>query len=301
MRRGLTVLLALSLLLLSGGAFALDGKPGPLVDAGWLAAHHRDAGIVVLDVRDDRRDYVAGHVPGALFTEFADDWRQMVKGVRDMLPPTEKMAKLIGNLGIGNADHVVIVAAGIETKDMAAATRAYWTFKMLGHDAVSILDGGMRAYADIGAETDKRPAKRPPQAFKATQQNHALADTADVARAVAADSVVLVDNRLTARFKGMVRHAEIMRAGTIPNAVNTPATSLFKPRSGFFIGKEALQASFAAVDAAKPAIVFCDNGHWASLTWFALSELLGRRDVRLYDGSLAAWARDPRNPMTLPR
>ena len=62
-----------------------------------------------------------------------------------MLPPVEQISSLIGGLGIDNEDHVLLIPFGTSSSKMGTATRVYWTFKVLGHDKVSILNGGMAA------------------------------------------------------------------------------------------------------------------------------------------------------------
>ena len=68
------------------------------------------------------------------------------EGIAGMLPPVDQISNLIGSLGIVNQDHVVLIPYGNSSSKMGTATRIYWTFKVLGHDKVSILNGGMAAY-----------------------------------------------------------------------------------------------------------------------------------------------------------
>ena len=120
----------------------------PLVNAGWVKDNIGKPDVVFLDVRGSAGAFRAGHIPGAVFTSYGrDKWRVEMQGVPGMLPPLKNLEKLIGGLGIGNDTHVVLVPGGYSSGDMGIATRIYWTFKVLGHDAVSILDGGFLAYA----------------------------------------------------------------------------------------------------------------------------------------------------------
>ena len=291
---------AISIALSASMAAASDARA--LVDADWLDQHFRSPGIVVLDVRGDRRSYIAGHVPGAVYTDYNEEWRRTVKGIPDLLPTVEKLADVIGKLGIGNADHVIVVGAGIESADMAIAARIYWTLKSIGHGKVSILDGGMRAYSDRQFETVKPPSKPAPKKFMAKFRNDWLATAEDV-RNAKDNHRTLIDARAKSGFSGLIRATEVIRAGTIPDAVNVPAAAVLRPRLGIFEAAPTLEAAFAAagVERTAPAIVFDDTALLASLTWFGLSEILGRPDIRLYDGSLAAWSRSPGNPVIVPK
>ena len=132
------------LVTLSGNALAAD----PLVDAAWAKANAGKAGIVFIDFQP-ATDFMRGHIPGAVNSNFAKDgWREerVSDKVPDMLAEPNKLAELIGKLGIDNDTHVVMVPPGLNSTDMGIGTRIYWTFKVLGHDKVSLLDGGMAAY-----------------------------------------------------------------------------------------------------------------------------------------------------------
>lgn len=149
------VLLAIVLGLgLGGGALAAKPQSQPLVDTAWLSGHLGSPGLVVIDVRAPAKDvdpYAAGHVPGARAAAYSSfGWRATVDGVREQLPPIPQIETLIAGLGVGPRSHVVIVPAGETATDFGAATRVYWTFKVLGHEAVSILDGGWRAWTAAG-------------------------------------------------------------------------------------------------------------------------------------------------------
>ena len=122
----------------------------PLVDAAWAVSHIGQENIRFLDIRAGGGAVSdAGHIPGAVFSDyFRAGWRVTgAGGTPGMLPPVADLEILVGGLGIANASHVIIVARGLSAIEMASAARVYWTFKVLGHDAVSILDGGFLAYA----------------------------------------------------------------------------------------------------------------------------------------------------------
>jgi len=44
-------------------------------------------------------------------------------------------------------------------------------------------------------------------------------------------------------------------------------------------------------------VSFCNTGQAAATNWFVLAELLGRSDVRLYDGSMSEWTQDEKRPV----
>ncbi len=236
--------------------------------------------------------YLGGHIPGAVHSDYLKDgWRTKVDGVPGQLPPVANLENLIGGLGIGNDSHVVLVAGGVSALDMGSATRVYWTFKVLGHDAVSILDGGYKAYAADPANPVETGWNTPRAvAFKASFRPELIADR-EAVQAAMAKGVPLIDMRPPAQYRGEKSHPAAKRAGTIPGAVNVPESQITVD-GGRFVGSERVGELLKAVGVTGKgeSIAFCNTGHWASLGWFAESEIRGNKQVRLYDGSMVEWS-----------
>ena len=280
----------------------------PLVDADWLKANLGKPGIVVLSARTvPRKIYEQAHVPGAVYTSYGKDrWRVMNRaGVPSMLPPVAYLEKLFGSLGIGNSSHVVVVPSGNSSSDVGIATRIYWTFKVLGHDRISILNGGWRSWARIDKQTRKpvNPiaagvVKPKPQVFKASLRKQMLVSEDEIKQALTGKAQ-LVDNRTRDYFVGISKSSKALRAGTLPGAKNLPQTWLTKNGRGKFRDKAQLEKIYKAVDVATKGdqIMFCNTGHQATIAWFVSSEILGNRKARMYDGSLAAWTRVKNAPV----
>lgn len=275
----------------------------PLVDAGWLKANLGKAGVVVLDVTG--KPSTGAHIPGAVFTHYKkDNWRvdgmNNGKKVSGLLPPVDKLEALIGGLGIGNDDHVVIVANGSGATEMGVATRLYWTFKVLGHDEVSILNGGMNAWrGDKGNPLDKAAVKPAAKTFKADFQPALLATAADVRKAVGNGDVTLIDSRTAEQHLGINKSGAVAAYGTVPGAVSVPAIYATENGGGKFRETDAMQRLYTASKAPTggKAITFCNTGHWASIGWFVNSEILGNKSTAMYDGSMAEWTTDESNPV----
>jgi len=288
-------LTAIGALFLSSYAFAAT----PLVDAAWIKANSCNENVRVLDIRNaldggSRTDYLKGHIPCAVYTDYLKDgWRTAVNNVPGQLPPTDKIAKLIGDLGIDNKTHVVIYHHGKNALDLASATRVYWTFKVLGDDNVSILNGGYLAYkADKTNPIEKGNNKVEAKVFKASLRPEMIATAADVKAAIGDGKTQLVDIRPNHQYIGVNRHPKAKRFGTIPGAKSLPESWLTANGGGSLRDKPALTALYAAagVDPAGQQIQFCNTGHWASLGWFVNSEIMGNKKVKLYDGSMVEWS-----------
>lgn len=277
----------------------------PLVDAEWLAQHLNGDNLVVLDIRNridggSRAAYGAGHIPGAVYSNYLQaGWRVQRDGMPGMLPPIDHLEALIGRLGIGNQSHVVIVPGGVSALDYGSATRVYWTFKVLGHDAVSILNGGYAGWTRDASRPVETGINTPQQApFKASFRPQLRATREDVAKAMSS-GIALIDHRPPAHFTGASKPGFVQRYGTVPGAVNIPQGAFFQAETGKFADAETL-AKLWAVQGVKPddgQITYCNTGHWATLGWFAASELLGYQDMAMYDGSMADWAAQAEFPM----
>ncbi|CAO3409371.1 sulfurtransferase [Azospirillum largimobile] len=278
-----------------------DSRISPLVDVSWLKSRLDTPGIVVLDVRTPPS---GGFIPGAVHSDYATaGWRTVVGGGAGMLPEPAVLEGLIGGLGIGNGDHVVLVAAGANASDMGNATRVYWTFKMLGHDAVSVLDGGFAAWASAGGPVVPQPAVRRPTGFSARSRSDLRATLAEVEAAVKDGSVPLHDARSAEQFAGKAKSPQARAAGTIPGAVNLDIAPLFSAADHRFASAETVKtmADRAGLPLQDQPITFCNTGHLASVSWFVLSEIAGVPGVRLYDGSMSEWSADPERPLQTER
>lgn len=279
----------------------------PVVDVAWVKATLGKPGVVVLDLRPTAAAYLTGHIPGAIYTDYAKSgWREKNKdGVDGMLPETSKVEKLIGSLGIDNDTHVILVPEGRNAADVGTATRVYWTFKVMGHDKVSILDGGHLAWIKE-VDKDKRPVnpletadiKPHAKAFKAAFRADMIVTKADVQKAIA-DKTPLVDNRPPDFFQGLTMSPAAKRAGTLPGAQSVPEAWLTQNNGGTFRKPAQLAALYktAGVATNGAQINFCNTGHWASLGWFVSSEILGNKQAKMYDGSMAEWTADASLPV----
>ncbi len=293
------------LLLAASGGSALAASAQPLVDANWVKENSCKPGVVVLDVRSEidrgsEMEYLRGHIPCAIYSDFMKGgWRAKVNNVPAMLPPLPQISKLIGSLGIDNNTHVVVYSAGTSATSMGASTRVYWTFKVLGDNNVSILNGGYAGYVANKANKIQTGMNKPkPATFSAHFRPELDATEAEVEKAMK-QHVLLVDNRPSDQYLGINHVPLAKRSGTIPGAKNLPESWFTENNGGEF--RDVAQLKKLYKDAGIPTkgaqINFCNTGHWASVGWFASHELLGNKQARMYDGSMVEWSADPKAPI----
>ncbi len=278
-------------------AFAAE----PLVSSEWVKANLGKPGIVFVDLQGER-NFRRAHIPGAVGTDYRS-WRvHGANGTPQVMPPVAELEKLIGALGIDNKTHVVLTPIGQTPGDLAAATRIYWTFKALGHEKISILDGGLITYAiRKNIPLAKGSFTPQPKIYKASPQPGFSADKEDMLRAIK-DKITIVDARTPGEYTGK-RFGRGERPGAVPGALLLPHYTLFNEKTGKLFDKEQLKELFkqAKVPLSGDQIAYCHTGHRATVNWFVASELLGNKAARLYDASMIEWAKDKNLPMIMPK
>jgi thiosulfate/3-mercaptopyruvate sulfurtransferase len=277
-----------------------DGTSGErkwLVETAWLAERLSAPDIVVLDGtmhlptagRDARKEFLDGHIPGALFFDI-DAISDRKSSLPHMLPPATEFASHMRKLGIGDGSHVIVY----DTLGLYSAARVWWMFRTMGFQNVAVLNGGLKKWKAEGRPIeDGAPPPRQPRHFTARFHAGLVRDKADVQAVVASKSAQIVDARSAARFKGAEPEPRKgLRSGHIPGSKNVPYASLLAA-DGTMKPNGELAAIFAAagVDISGPIVTSCGSGVTAGVVALALAEL-GRLDVPVYDGSWTEWGHE---------
>lgn len=273
-----------------------------VVNADWLAARLEEPGIKVLDAswmmpqsgRDARAEHAAGHIPGARFFDIdliADERsdRTGETGLPHMMPSPERFAEAVGALGVGNEDFVILY----DVHGLMSAARAWWMFRVFGHDRVAILDGGLPAWKRAGYPVTAEPTTVAPARFQARFHPELVRSVEEMRDNLDSRRDQVLDARSPGRFKG--DEAEPWpgrRAGHIPGSLNLPYNELLDPANGLMRPADQLSECFstAGVDLSRPVVTSCGSGITAAVLALGL-HLAGARDVAVYDGSWAEWGR----------
>jgi thiosulfate/3-mercaptopyruvate sulfurtransferase len=279
----------------------------PLVSPQWLNEHRKDPGVVVLDVRSaidggGEKAYLAAHIPGSIHSDYdKPGWRVTVHNVPFMLPSILEIQNLVGDLGIDEKSHVVVVPAGVHFTDFGSAARVYWTLKVAGVTDVSILDGGVAGWKAAGLATESGPSPAPsPKTIDAEGDTSSLAQLADVVKIAQSGGATLLDARPASFFTGKERAPKAQAYGHIPGAIDLDSDAFYDDKANR-LKPQAELAAIASKIPAGPVVTYCNTGHWSATDWFVLHELLGRKDVKLYDGSMVEWSMDPQRPVVSDR
>ncbi|QDQ87747.1 sulfurtransferase [Alcaligenaceae bacterium SJ-26] len=283
----MTFLSRFFVLLLACSASAVT-LASPLVTPAELNVLRQNDNVRIIDIRSVDA-YTKNHIPGAVSAPYAA-WRGPAASPGE-LPAVGKLTELVRSLGLDPDVRAIVVSSGENTSDFGAAARVYWTLKYLGLNDLSILNGGVQAWADAGLPQDDRVVQVAASSYEPVLNDALIATQADVQSSLDSPTTRLVDARPANFFRGEVKAPTASVPGTIRGAVNLEHERWFKPGSNQIVSaEEAKQIAHDAFESpADETISFCNTGHWAATDWFALSELAGQENVRLYPASLAEW------------
>ncbi|TAM86181.1 MAG: sulfurtransferase [Candidimonas sp.] len=268
----------------------------PLVTPAELNAIDHDANVRVIDIRP-ANEYAAGHIPGAVSAPYPQ-WRGPANDP-GKLPPEDKLTALVRNLGLNADTHAIVVSSGANSTDFGGSARVYWTLKYLGLTDLSVLNGGLKAWTDAKLPQDRIVPTVAPTQYVVRLDRSLIATTRDVAAQVGNAQTRLIDARPRPFYLGNVKAPTALVPGTIKGAINLENGKWFLPGTAIFVSPEKAR-EIASRELSQPrqeTISFCNTGHWAATDWFALSEVVGIKNVRLYPASLAEWTHDPKLPM----
>jgi thiosulfate/3-mercaptopyruvate sulfurtransferase len=269
----------------------------PLVSPSWLAARLQSPNTIVLDATlppvgvtppiDTHARYLANHIPGAIFFDI-EKLSDHGTPLPHMLPTAEAFSRSMSALGVSNNATIIIY----EQDGVFSAPRAWWTLRTFGVQHVYVLDGGLRAWTEAGLPTESGPVHYAPSTFHATLNHEAVKNLAQLKAELNTHQQIL-DARSAARFNGTAPEPRPgLSSGHMPGATSVPFTELVE--DGRLKSADKLQQIFTAknIDLQQPITTTCGSGVTAAVIALSL-ELIGAKNVSLYDGSWAEYAQQP--------
>jgi len=267
----------------------------PIVSTDWLEKNLANPKVTVIDIRKVE-DYKAGHIPNAVSAVYGS-WAVMKSGLRNELPPVDDLFDVIGSAGIGADSIVVLVGKADNVPNRTDVTRVAWTLKYAGIQNVAILDGGYDKWVaeKKTVSTDAVKPKAKPYQGKVDEKLFVKKDYVmnNVGKAI------IVDVREPDFYQGNKKLDFVAKPGRIKGSVSLPTSQACK-KDGTFKTKDelaSLVANAVGKDTSKEIIVYCDTGKVCTAWGFIMSELLGYKNVKDYDGSTEEWMKDPKAPV----
>ncbi len=269
--------------------------PSPLVSTDRLAAQLARPDLVILDTswylpvtgRSARDEFRAGHIPGAVYFDL-DLASDPGSDLPHMLPSEVQFAGYAGGLGVGSGSDVVVYDA---SGTNLSAARAWWMFRVFGHDRVHLLDGGLEKWKAEGRPLDAGEPAPAPASFTARLDRSLVRSRAEVARALATGAAQVLDARSAGRFSGAEPEPRPgLPSGHMPGALGLPYTELVRS-DGTALDPAAVRARLevAGITFDRPVIAGCGSGVTACNLLLALHRV-GHQSAFLYDGSWTEWA-----------
>ncbi len=261
-----------------------------LVDTQWVENHLGDDSVRIVEVDENTALYAEAHIPGAIGFDWKRDLQDQVK--RDFLGPAD-FGELFGSRGISN-EHTVVLY-GDRNNWFAAYT--YWYLKYYGHENVKLINGPREKWISEGRPVNSEVPSYSAQQFTANEGDAAIRAKRDEVLGALGSSTRLVDVRSPQEFSGELismagyEQEGAQRSGHIPGAASVPWAQAVKEDGTFKSADELreLYDSKGVTNGGDPIIAYCRIGERSAHTWFVLHELLGRDDVKNYDGSWTEW------------
>lgn len=244
-----------------------------IVDASWA-----------LDGSDMKAAWQSEHLPGAVFFDL-ETVRDSSSVLPHMAAPPEVFAQAVGQMGISAEDYVVVY----DRFGLFSAARIWWNFKLMGHDRVTVLQGGLLAWKGAGFDVESGPVAVVPVTYVPAPRPDRVISREALADKLKSGSTIILDARPTPRFEGLAAEPRPgLLAGHMPGAINLPFGALI--RDGALISRVELEDRFRVLGIAPDAdiVTTCGSGVTAAILSLALYET-GRKTARLYDGSWAEW------------
>lgn len=265
-----------------------------LVSPAWMAAHARDPKVRLIEIaglgQDQMQAYNAGHVPGAAGWK----WKNMLwdSHMRDF-PSPEAFAARLGEEGIANDTTVVFYG-----EDIQFGIYAWWTFRYCGHADVRLLDGGRYRWQAEGRPlTTEMPPRPPVVVYRPVARREEMRIHRDAVLAALGDGrTAILDARSPEEYSGKRvggpggPDVGAVRYGRIPGARPLYYADLLTADKSFKQPTElAPMLAALGVGPGQDVIAYCRMSHRATVVHFALTQLLGFKNVRVYDGSWTEW------------
>jgi thiosulfate/3-mercaptopyruvate sulfurtransferase len=272
--------------------------PAPVVGVAWLREHLDHPALRVVDARwslagpSGREQYLAGHVPGAVFVDADTELSSPGEGPgRHPVPDAAKLARVLGERGIGD-EHVVVA---YDDAGGSVASRLWWLYRHFGHGGrAAVLDGGIGAWTDAGLPLSTEIPAHPAATWTPGDARDDVVGTDEV-MGLLAGSTLLLDARAGERYRGETEPID-PQAGHIPGAVSAPFADNLAP-DGLFRTADELRERYLGLGAGeRPVVAYCGSSLTATHDLLAL-ELAGLDGARLYEGSWSHWSSGADRPV----
>ncbi len=298
------VLFGLIITVVGGFAAPVTATAGTksLVDSQWLEKNLGAKNLVIIDVRTPT-NYGVGHIPGSFNLPYVGWEPTDAQRNCQLMPTPEYFSQMMQAIGVNNNSHVVVYDHGNTLSDATKGCAAVWILESMGHTNVSYLDGGFTKWTFEGRIIDNKAVEAKDGNFAAKLKGSGVAELSSILKMK--KGVVLVDARNPEQHFGNSKRADVERFGHIPGSISLPAGFLnhaginrapatIKPAKEL---AEIVKGTGVPADKNTSIIVYCNTGQFAAMNYLVLHDVLGYKNVSVYDGSMLEYASNTKQPM----
>ncbi len=260
-------------------------KHKPIIEADELTNIINEDSVVVIDMRKTE-DYQKGHIPGAV-----NIWRTDIQTdtlpYSGMITSKKQIETLLSNMGISNNHFLVIY----DDKSSCDAARLWWALDYYGFDRTALLHGGIKAWERVDQVTQTIP-QRPYQNFS-FPENFSSSRFVDLETLKIRNNevdMVVIDSRSLAEYNGYYKKTGAYDSGRIPGSIHIDWASNVDLESQRFKNIKDIRTNYSMIDTLATIAVYCHSGVRSAHTTFVLTQLLGYKNVKNYDGSWTEWS-----------
>ncbi len=248
-----------------------------------------DSNVALLDIRKEAA-YNQGHYQNAIHV-WRTDYADTTYEYGGVMPKREELKKLLSLLGVKTGDKIILY----DGRGGCEAARFWWILKTYGHHDVHIVDGGYQSLAKDGSKITDETTEIIPSNYEYPdiELMNLYASIDDVKKAIEDPNTILLDTRTVDEYAGNKEKKGAFKKGRIPTSIHLDWANAIN-----YGGDERLKSlkdlnydfNRAGVTKDKNIIVYCHSGVRSAHTTFVLTELLGYKNVKNYDGSWIEWS-----------
>lgn len=263
----------------------------PIVSSQWLFKNLNNPNLIILDVSQkaitsDSSIDNNQQITGARYFDLKNNFSDISSGLPNTLPNAIQFELESRKLGINDSSIVVVY----DNLGIYSSPRVWWMFKIMGHQNVFVLNGGLPDWIENKYPTEKIKYQQLESGnFQAQFESKNVKDMSFIKSNLNNENNLVIDARSSGRFNGSAPEPrEGLRSGHIPNSFNIPFGDVLD--NGKFKSKEALKEIFSKVNPEKKEMIYsCGSGLTACIILLA-SELILPNKKAIYDGSWTEWA-----------
>lgn len=276
--------------------YPCGGGPVRLVSTDWLL-DCLGKGPIIMDVQPNVHDYIAEHIPGAIYLN-EGHFRTHIRHQPARFVPAGAAEPILRSAGL-RPDIPVVVYTGVGAAkgwgDGLEQTMVAYSLARYGHDNVCVLDGGLDRWKMEGKPLTKEYRTAEPSIFKATVRKEYFVEYEEFRKIKDRDDVIVLDARPPEKYEGQ---SFWMKPGHIPGAVNLPWQDLMDEKNKALLRPEDEVNAILnrhGVNSEKTVICSCGTGREATNEFLLFKFYLGYPHVRLHEGAFTEWVSYPGN------